>query len=403
MGVYDTYGLKGSDPNPSEPEPDETEDSEPTPESSEPRAETGEYSTSTAPSATTVASSEIDRLLITHRPISSAVHFNATDSALSPKASRKRSKGGRFFSLLTHNSGPGKTSGKAPSADTTEADPADPAEPAARAAKGHDADSEEATDAPKERQPLLRTKHLVVGGIGLAVVLVCGLAIGLVTATSNVAPAPAPDRSPDAASAEPEEDAAQQRDRPLQLSMEPPVCWTPSTNVENAIKREEDKAFTCTPAWNADGTRVVIHLTGGPYKIAKVCMIPGWDFTGPDRIDQWFQYRSVSIATWRFDGTSKSYDQKFDGSREVQCKSIEDEVYTSTVTLQITKTIVPKGGSAPETTSATAVPGFPGMPGGWGSINLPNMESGQPSAGQTSGEPKAFALSFLQIFGHKPS
>lgn len=274
--------------------------------------------------------------------------------------------------------------------------------PEAPAAAGTETADEVQQDGAKS-SGLLRVRHWVIGGAVLVVVLVCALVSGLMTAMRDAPTEPASGRGSDKPgdAAAPDLDG-KQIDKPLPLTIDPPVCWTPSNDVDNAIKDDEELAFTCTPPWNADGTRIVIHLTGGPYRIAKVRMIPGWDYTSKDKVDQWCQYRTTSIATWRFDD-SKGYDQTFDGSREQQSKEIPDEIYASTVTLQIAKTTVPKCGTSPGATSTPPGLGMPGFPGGWGTINLPGSEPGKPSSGQSSGDPKAFALSFLQILGHKPS
>lgn len=394
MGVHDIYGLSGPTGSKSEPDTEvtppreageDTASAEPTTEPDKPNAKL---------SATSAASAAVDQLLNSHRPISSAIHSSATepDSAAKPKRARAAKKG-----VLSRIAGAGATSPatKPDAVATGGGDATDKPE--------NDTASTSDDDAPnsKKSAPLLRARHWVIGGAGLAIALVCALIAGFLTTAEPDDAAPATNSDDSSQNSTAPEVAGQQRDKPLPLSIDPPVCWSPSNNVENAISTDEDKAFTCTPAWNADGTLIVIHLTGGPYRIAKVRMIPGWDYTGKDNVDQWFKYRTVTIATWRFDD-GKPYEQTFDGSRDQQSKDIPDEIYATTVTLQITKTTVPAGGTTPETTSTSPTPGLPGLPGGWGTINLPGT-GGQPSAGgQASTEPKAFALSALQILGHKP-
>lgn len=403
MGVHDIYGLGGAAGGSSEPpEAKEATDSSPQ-ESVGPEVTAASDSGLVKPSATAVAGASIDQLLKSHRPISSAVHFTGSDSDTSAKP-KKRPAGKPGWLRRVIGTGAGESTHKpapAPSASTLEAEP----QTALEAPSATEAESaEDGSQARPKSAGLLKVRHWVVGGAALVVVLICALVGGLMTAMRDSPGAPTSSRGPD----KPDDTAAAgadggQTDVPLPLTIDPPVCWTPSNDVENAIKNKEELAFTCTPPWNADGTRIVIHLTGGPYRIAKTRMVAGWDYTGKDNVDQWCQYRTIAIATWRFDD-GKGYDQTFDGSREQQSKEIPDEIYASTVTLQITKTTVPKCGTSPTSTSTPPGLGMPGFPGGgWGSINLPGSEPGKPSGGQSSGEPKAFALSFLQILGHKPS
>lgn len=404
MGVHDIYGLGGSTGGDSEPA-----------DANEPAVEGGPELAESEPSATTesdagklsataVASASIDQLLNSHRPISSSVHFSESDTDTGGKPNKKRAPKAGWLSRII-GTGAGEPVPKPAPEPLSSASP-EQAGPAPEAPVSADSEASDETAEPSVKSVgLLRTRHWVIGGGILVVVLSCALVGGLMTAMRDAPTPPATAQGQDTVAdlAGPDE-PSKQTDRPLPMTIEPPVCWTPSNDVENAIKGKEDVAFRCTPPWNADGTRIVIHLTGGPYRIAKARMVGGWDYTSKDNVDQWCQYRTISIATWRFDD-SKPYEQMFDGSREQQSKEIPDEIYASTVTLQITKTTVPKCGTSPAATSAPPGIGLPGLPGGWGTINLPSpgTEPGKASGGQSSGDPKAFAISFLQILGHKPS
>ncbi|TEA09225.1 hypothetical protein [Mycobacteroides salmoniphilum] len=249
---------------------------------------------------------------------------------------------------------------------------------------------------------LLGTRHLIIGGVGIAVALVVAMAlvIGILSSSSGDRQV-ASTTGGDGATTTPAAPSA--RDKPLPIEVDEseagrPMCPAPSSDVANAYSPDKSKALTCTRAWNADGAQFTFNLAGGPYVITEVRLKPGFDYTDPDtKIDQWALYRIVRMARWQFE-VGKPVDQTFNASRKQQSKRVEG-VISSKVTLRITKTVPP----SPDAPAATSTGPTFGFPGGFGSINLPDGSSpaGKGTNGQPSGALTAFALSQVQIIGHR--
>jgi hypothetical protein len=339
------------------------------------------------------ATEAIERLMNTREPITSAIQPVATTTTTPDVSAARKQKVGLLAGLF----GGGKSRSDRQDADAEPDDETNKESGQSNPGIEHQSSGEKGHDGDADKSALLGRKHLWVGAAGIVMVVVCALALGALTGHSGES-APALNRATTATS-EALPSGEQQRDRPISLTVDDPHCWSPSTDAANAVTGDPKKAWTCTRTFNSDGTRLTIRLAGGPYRISKVRLVPGWDFTGPDQIDQWFKYRTVTTVVWRFDGGSP-IEQQFDGSRKQQTKAVSD-VFASTVTLRVTKTVVPA--ASPPTNSAIPAPN-PGFPGGWGSITLPTPSASPTpgiSSGQSSAEPKAFAISSIEILGHR--
>ncbi|WP_131823642.1 hypothetical protein [Mycobacterium talmoniae] len=401
MDVHKVYGVDASQPAADdETADDETADGAPNPADA-PVDDAAQQSKAAPaqqlgnPSATANAAAAIDRLLSgAPKPISSALvtansdHGSAGESAEPTKRSGLLPSllGERLSRLIGATQTRGGTAGQSDDVDGRGVEPAD-------------GNAEEAAAEPgAESPPLLRPKHLILGGVAVVVVLVIAVVIGAAHGRETE-PVIGSQADSDTTQHAPTKGGPSQRDKPLRVEIsttKPPRCPAPSTDAANAISGDPTKAWTCTRAYNADGATLNLTLPGGPYCITSVRLVPGWDYTGPDKVDQWLQYRIVSAGVWRFDD-GKRAEQKFDGSRKQQHVDI-DCALSSTVQLQITKTSL----AAPVAPTTSNAAPLPGLPGGWGSINLPEPSGiGAPSGAQNSGEPSAFAVSSLEIIGHR--
>lgn len=350
--------------------------------------QTSEYSASVR------ATEAIERLMNTREPITSAIQPAATATTTTPDvhAARKRKVG-----VLARLFGGGKSQSGRQDFTAEPDDETNKKSGQSDSGIDHQSAGEEGQDGDADKSALLGRKHLWIGATGLVMVVVCALVLGSLTGHRGESPPVLDSAAPPASEALPS--GEQQRDRPISLTVDDPHCWSPSTDASNAVSGDPKKAWTCTRTFNSDGTRLTIRLAGGPYRISKVRLVPGWDFTGPDQVDQWFKYRTVTTVVWRFDGGSP-IEQQFDGGRKQQSKDVP-YVFASTVTLRVTKTAIPAASSP--TSSSIPAPNF-GFPGGWGSINLPVPGAGQApgfSGGRSSTEPKAFAISSVEILGHR--
>lgn len=398
------YGLESSGPKEADPAPEtKVED---TPVSAPAKAPDNTSEQPAALSPTAQAAARLSEIRARRgRPISSAVTSTGSDADSPPKATQKQGKKrGLFASMIGAADDSGESAARKAAkrkAVQEDRDADNEADEASDTEESGDADHKDKAGSGRGSS-LLRPRHLIAFASAVGVVLVVSLAVTIGVLSSGGGEQPLASTIGEGASTTTSAAALSARDKPLPIEVAQTdgrgnKCPAPSSDVANAYSPDKTKALTCTRAWNADGAQFTFTLPGGPYVISEVRLKPGYDWTDPDtKTDQWMLYRIVHSATWRFD-IGKPVEQVFNGSRRQQPKRIEG-VISSTVTLTITKTSLPSP-TAPTTSSTAST--F-GIPGGFGSIPLPGIGSpDQTNAHQNPGALTAFALSGLQIMGHR--
>lgn len=267
---------------------------------------------------------------------------------------------------------------------------------------GEDGSGEAAPGGGSRRFPV-RPVHAAIGAVFAVAVLVAALMLGRtpgtdsVATTATIASSPAPAADP----ANPQLDRAQ-----LPIAIEKgdvaAQCESGSTDPYGAFSHEEGAAWKCLAPYDGVGQVLTITLPDGPYVITEVRMMPGYDAADKDGSDMWAKHRIVSKVTWRFDDGTR-VPQEFDGSRRQQVVPVSEAV-TNRVTVTIQKTDAPAPAETPISASAPTppVPGSGNLPKWLDDTNwLPSAPGAEsPNGGNSTEEPKAFAISSIEIVGY---
>lgn len=112
-------------------------------------------------------------------------------------------------------------------------------------------------------------------------------------------------------------------------------CPSGSTDGMDAFAGQPGKAWTCVRAFKVDGQVLTINL-GKTYQVDSIGIVPGWDSTGSDGVDQWTKYRTVSRASYRFNDTdATTYTQQTMDQRSLVVTKINPPVSASKITLTV--------------------------------------------------------------------
>ncbi|MEX7474408.1 hypothetical protein AB4Z39_32475 [Mycobacterium adipatum] len=417
MGVSEIYGVDSADPGDEEPQRESTNsasDAEFEPGNSHRTHEGGQpaddvnqqiRSVSSASPPTQSAVEEIERLMAAGaHPVDAATPFlggtthafDAADSAGLGSQPGDGATGGRGW--LRRLLG-----GAGDAAAPTEDEDLDGSPGTAERERGGEGDSDEAAPGAGSRRFPVRPVHAALGAAFAVAVLVAALMLGRTPGTDSavttapMAGAPAPAANP----ADPQIDRTQ-----LPIAVEKgdvlAQCESGSTDAYGAFSHEEGAAWKCLAPYDGVGQVLAITLPDGPYVITEVRMMPGFDAADKDGSDQWAKHRVVSKVTWRFDDGTR-VPQEFDGSRRQQVVSVPEAV-TNRVTVTIQKTDAPAPVDTPISASAPAppIPGGGNVPNWLDDTNwlpsVPGSESA--SGGDRAEEPKAFAISSIEIVGY---
>ncbi|MFI7667895.1 discoidin domain-containing protein [Nocardia sp. NPDC049526] len=233
------------------------------------------------------------------------------------------------------------------------AKPPPPEEPA-RAASGA---SKARGPEPAERIVLL-AKKLKNPKVALAVcgVLALLLIIALVS-TGGKDDSQAPDRI---AVITPSPTAAAPTSKP-ESSTAPSGTITPKSATANCPPGStpgmdafggQGKAWSCVRAYKVDGQVLTIDL-GKTYQIDSIGIVPGWDNTGSDGVDQWTKFRTASRVRYTFDDPNKtSYTQTTLDQRTLVVTKFEVPVQASKIVLTVQES---KGDPTINTTAISSI------------------------------------------------
>ncbi|MCA2249728.1 hypothetical protein JF729_18285 [Mycobacterium intracellulare] len=333
------------------------------------------------------AVAEIERMLSTggHR-VGAAVPF--LDSAAhnvdaDDKPNRSTKKRGKLAALIDLVLGPHEPDSD--DADDTDRDDSETSD--------NPADKAAIDPAPKKFGPL-RSRHLLVGAAFAAVALLGATLVGHSQThedTSSVsAAAGAPPAAPTGA-----------RDTPIApTDVTDPDCGVGSSDPHAAFGNDKHAAWVCLSPYNGVGQILTITLPG-PFVITSIRVMPGFNAAAPDNSDMWVKYRTLAQVKWRFDGNNAKI-QTFDGSRKEQAIATPANTIATVITMTIRKTDAPKAAQTTQT-AAIGPPSQNGGNSGW----LDNILQGKTTPGQTpqqnanTPEPDAFAVSSIQIIGHR--
>lgn len=417
MGVSEIYGVNSPDPGEAKPQGEPSNSAEggefspsnhhPSHKTEHPLADgdqqIGPVSSASPPTQSAVE--EIERLMAAGaHPVDAATPFLAgtthafddVDSGEPGSQSGDGATGGRgwFRRLL---GGPGDTAAH-PESEGHDGSP----DAAGRDGAGED-DADEAEPGGGPRRFPVRPVHAAVGAAFAVAVLVAALMLGRTPGTDSVATtapmagSPAPAVNP----ANPQLDRTQ-----LPIAIEKgdvaAQCESGSTDPYGAFSHEEGAAWKCLAPYDGVGQVLTITLPDGPYVITEVRMMPGYDAADKDGSDMWAKHRVVSKVTWRFDDGTR-VPQEFDGSRRQQVVPVSEAV-TNRVTVTIQKTDAPAPAETPISASAPTppVPGSGNLPKWLDDTNWLPSAPGSESAdsGNRAEEPKAFAISSIEIVGY---
>ncbi|MBB5918741.1 hypothetical protein BJY24_007653 [Nocardia transvalensis] len=231
---------------------------------------------------------------------------------------------------------------------------ADHSEAAAARLRGSNATTEndaEAGPAPKPESSAASSRPTSVGELGhtavvylrrpkvalaVAAVLIVLLIIALLSTGDGDEPsnkvmvtqAPAATAPPSSAPAAP-------GPSPIQPKSVQAHCPKGATEGMDAFSGEPGKAWRCPRAYKVDGQVLTIDL-GKTYDIESIGIVPGFDSVGPDGVDQWNKYRTVSRVSYRFnDATATTYTQQTLDQRNVVNTEIKPAVSASKITLTV--------------------------------------------------------------------
>ncbi|WP_433631386.1 hypothetical protein [Nocardia sp. CA-120079] len=114
----------------------------------------------------------------------------------------------------------------------------------------------------------------------------------------------------------------------------------------------QGKAWSCVRAYKVDGQVLTIDL-GKTYQIDSIGIVPGWDNTGSDGVDQWTKYRTASRIRYTFDDPNKtSYTQTTLDQRTLVVTKFEVPVQASKIVLTIQES---KGDPTINTTAISSI------------------------------------------------
>lgn len=114
----------------------------------------------------------------------------------------------------------------------------------------------------------------------------------------------------------------------------------------------QGKAWSCVRAYKVDGQVLTIDL-GKTYQIDSIGIVPGWDNTGSDGVDQWTKYRTASRVRYTFDDPNKtSYTQTTLDQRTLVVTKFEVPVQASKIVLTIQES---KGDPTINTTAISSI------------------------------------------------
>lgn len=399
MEIDEIYGVdEPVTPRPSTPDPtDEVPEPPAHPAENHP-AKTQKENTADSPPQQTPAPlaatpptqdavAEIERMLSAngHR-VGAAVPFldsAAHDIDADDKPHRPTKKRGKLAALLDLALGPHE-----PDSDDPEGTDRDDSQTA-----DNPADKAATDPAPKKFGPL-RSRHLLVAAAFAAVALLGATLVGQSQTHNDPSPVSAAAGAPPAAPAGARDTVIAPTD------VTDPDCGVGSSDPHAAFGNDKHAAWVCLSPYNGVGQILTITLPG-PFVIHSIRVMPGFNAAAPDNSDMWVKYRTLSQVKWRFDGNNAKI-QTFDGSRKEQTIAAPANTVATVITMTIRKTDAPK--AAPTTqTAAIGPPSQGGGNSGW----LDNILQGKTAPGQTpqqnanNPEPDAFAVSSIQIIGHR--
>lgn len=414
MGVSEIYGVNSPAPGDGEPQGEHSNSAEAAefnPSNHHPSHETahppddgnqqiGPVSSASPPTQSAVE--EIERLMAAGaHPVDAATPFLAgtthafddLDSGEPGSQSGDGSTGGRGW--LRRLLGEPTDTADHPESEAHDGGP----DASGRDGAGEDDDAE-ATPASKSRRFPVRPVHAAVGATFAVAVLVAALMLGRTPGADPVATT-APMAGSPAPAANPQLDRTQ-----LPIAIEKgdvaAQCESGSTDPYGAFSHEEGAAWKCLAPYDGVGQVLTITLPNGPYVITEARMMPGYDAADKDGSDMWAKNRIVSKVTWRFDDGTR-VPQEFDGSRRQQVVPVPEAV-ANRVTVTIQKTDAPAPAETPISASVPTppVPGSGNIPKWLDDTKwlppVPGAES--PSNGNRAEEPKAFAISSIEIVGY---
>lgn len=333
------------------------------------------------------AVAEIERMLATggHR-VGAAVPF--LDSAAhevdaDDKPSRATKKRGKLATLVDLVLGPQEPD----SDDVDDTDRDDSQAPDSHTEKP-------ATDPTPKKFGPLRSRHLLVAAAFAAVALLGATLVGHSQTHDDNPAATAAAGAPPAAPAGARDTAIAPSD------VTDPDCGVGSTDPHAAFGNDKHAAWVCLAPYNGIGQILTITLPG-PFMINSIRVMPGFNAAAADNSDMWLKYRTLAQVKWRFDDHNSKV-QTFDGSRKEQTIAVPANTIATVITMTIRKTDAPKAAQTTQT-AAIGPPSQSGGNSGW----LDNILQGKTSPGQSpqknanTPEPDAFAVSSIQIIGHR--
>lgn len=174
-------------------------------------------------------------------------------------------------------------------------------------------------------------------------------------------------------------------DGPIGVKGDPETrCTAGSTRTSQAFDHNDDTAWMCVPASGVPGTVLRVQFDDW-YLVTGVSIVPGWNRLNPDNSDEWIKHMTAAVVEYQFNDKDETrFTQPTMNYRGPVQTPIDPPVLASAMTITIQEFGKPTG----------AVPNTTTVPGKGATIA---------SDTPVTGDLKDFAISTIDIIGHRPN
>ncbi|WP_067694227.1 hypothetical protein [Nocardia jejuensis] len=121
---------------------------------------------------------------------------------------------------------------------------------------------------------------------------------------------------------------------PIQIKSAQSHCPPGGTPAMDAFAGT-GKAWSCPRAYKVDGQILIIDL-GRSYRVDSIGVVPGWDASTPDGVDQWVKYRTASRVSYRFDdANATTYTQQTLDQRALVITKVSPEISATKIVVTV--------------------------------------------------------------------
>lgn len=161
-------------------------------------------------------------------------------------------------------------------------------------------------------------------------------------------------------------------------------CTAGSTRTGQAFDHNDDTAWMCVPASGVPGTVLRVQFDDW-YLVTGVSIVPGWNRMNADNSDEWIKHMTAAVVEYQFNDKDETrFTQPTENHRGLVQTPIDPPILASAMTITIQEFGKPTG----------AVPNTTTLPGKGATIA---------SDTPVTGDLKDFAISTIDIIGHRPN